>query len=81
MLRGDIVWADLNPARGNVQMGLRPVVVLSDDLFNQRSQTVIAVAVTSQPPRAKFPLALELSSSTLPKKIVGEDHSNSDTFH
>ena len=68
ILRGDIVWADLEPTRGNEQAGMRPVVVLSDDLFNEHSRTVIAVAVTSQPPRAKFPLTLELSSKSLPKK-------------
>ncbi|MGH9833567.1 MAG: type II toxin-antitoxin system PemK/MazF family toxin [Blastocatellia bacterium] len=68
ILRGDIVWADLNPTRGNEQAGLRPVVVLSEDVFNQSSGTVIAVALTSQPQRAGFPLTLELSSKGLPKK-------------
>ena len=68
ILRGDIVWADLNPARGNEQSGLRPVLVLSADVFNRNSGTVIAVALTSQPQRAAFPLTLELSSKGLPKK-------------
>lgn len=55
ILRGDVVWADLNPTRGHEQGGLRPVVVISEDVFNARSGTVIAMAVTSQPQRAGFP--------------------------
>ncbi len=68
ILRGDIVWADLKPTRGNEQAGLRPVVVLSEDVFNRNSGTVIAMALTSQPPRAGFPLTLELASKGLPKQ-------------
>jgi mRNA interferase MazF len=60
VLRGDIVWADLNPVRGHEQAGQRPVVVLSHDVFNERSGTVIAMVITSQPQRAGFPLTLEL---------------------
>jgi mRNA interferase MazF len=68
ILRGEIRWAELNPVRGREQAGLRPVLVLSHDVFNERSGTVIAVALTSQPPRAGFPLTLELEVSNLPKK-------------
>lgn len=68
ILRGDIVWADLNPIRGSEQAGLRPVLVLSQDVFNERSGTVIAVAITSQPQQAGFPLSLELTHPRLPKK-------------
>ncbi|HEX9785276.1 MAG TPA: type II toxin-antitoxin system PemK/MazF family toxin [Opitutaceae bacterium] len=68
ILRGDIRWADLNPSRGREQAGLRPVLVLSHDVFNERSGTVIAMALTSQPQRAGFPLTLELGSRGLPKK-------------
>jgi mRNA interferase MazF len=68
ILRGDVVWADLNPARGHEQGGLRPVVVVSEDVFNARSGTVIAMAVTSQPQRAGFPLTLELTGVKLPKR-------------
>jgi mRNA interferase MazF len=68
ILRGDIYWADLNPVRGQEQAGLRPVVVLSKDVFNERSGTVIAMAITSQPQKAGFPLTLEVISSGLPKK-------------
>ena len=63
-----MVWADLNPARGHEQGGLRPVVVISEDVFNARSGTVIAMAVTSQPQRAGFPLTLEITSVRLPKR-------------
>ena len=49
ILRGEIRWADLNPTRGKEQTGQRPVLILSQDVFNDRSGTVIAVALTSQP--------------------------------
>jgi len=68
VLRGEIRWADLNPVRGREQAGLRPVLILSQDVFNERSGTVIAVALTSQPQRAGFPLTLELHAKGLPKK-------------
>lgn len=68
ILRGEIRWADLNFVRGNEQAGLRPVLILSHDVFNERSGTVIAVAITSQPQRAGFPLTLELAASALPKQ-------------
>jgi len=68
ILRGDIIWASLDPTQGHEQSGLRPVLVLSQDVFNDRSGTVIAVALTSQPPSAGFPLTLELTDSNLPKK-------------
>ena len=67
ILRGDIVWADLNPVRGHEQAGLRPVLVISQDAFNDLSGTVVAVALTSQRPSAGFPLSLELRSEGLPK--------------
>lgn len=68
ILRGDIRWADLNPVRGREQAGQRPVLILSHDIFNERSGTVIAVAITSQPQRAGFPLTLELRSPGLPRR-------------
>ena len=67
ILRGEIRWADLNPVRGREQAGLRPVLILSEDIFNERSGAVIAMAITSQPQRAGFPLTLELKSGILPK--------------
>jgi len=68
ILRGEVRWADLNPVRGHQQAGERPVLVLSHDVFNERSGTVIAVALTSQEPRAGYPLTLELASAKLPKR-------------
>jgi mRNA interferase MazF len=68
ILRGDIVWADLDPTQGHEQSGRRPIVVLSQDVFNERSGTVIACALTSQEPRARFPLTLELTGTKLPKR-------------
>ncbi len=68
ILRGDIVWADLKPTIGHEQAGKRPVLVLSHEVFNERSGTVIVVAITSQPQRAGFPLTLELQESNLPKR-------------
>ncbi|MEZ5292834.1 MAG: type II toxin-antitoxin system PemK/MazF family toxin [Vicinamibacterales bacterium] len=61
-------WADLNPVRGHEQAGERPVLVLSHDVFNERSGTVIAIALTSQEPRAGYPLTLELATGKLPKR-------------
>jgi len=68
ILRGDIHWADLNPVISSEQGGLRPVLVLSHNVFNERSGTVIAVAITSQPQRAGYPLTMELGDTELPKK-------------
>lgn len=68
ILRGEIWWADLNPVRGREQAGIRPVLVISHNIFNERSGTVIALAITSQAPNAGFPLTYELSSATLPKR-------------
>ena len=68
ILRGDIFWAELNPAVGHEQAGQRPVVILSHDVFNDRSGIVIAVAITSQEPRAGFPLSLEITTARLPKR-------------
>jgi mRNA interferase MazF len=66
--RGDIYWADLDPVRGREQAGRRPILVLSQDIFNQRSGTVIAIALTSQEPAVGYPLALEVRSVSLPKR-------------
>jgi len=68
ILRGEIRWADLNPVRGREQAGNRPVLILSHDVFNERSGTVIAVAMTSQEPRAGFPLTLESRAPALTKR-------------
>jgi mRNA interferase MazF len=68
ILRGEIWWADLNPVRGHEQAGVRPVLVISHDVFNHRSGTVIGLAITSQPPTAGFPLTMEITTAALPKR-------------
>ena len=68
ILRGDIYWADLDPTKGHEQAGQRPVLILSNDIFNKLSGTVIVMALTSQPQRVGFPLTLELADANLPKK-------------
>ncbi len=66
--RGEIFWADLNPARGREQAGRRPILVISHDVFNARSETVIALAITSKEQRAGFPLSHRLGSGGLSKE-------------
>ena len=68
ILRGDIRWADLNPVIGSEQGGLRPVLILSHNVFNERSGTVIAVAITSQHQKAGYPLTMGIESAGLPRK-------------
>jgi mRNA interferase MazF len=68
ILRGDVRWAELDPVRGHEQAGRRPVLVLSHDVFNDRSGTVIALALTSQEPRAGFPLTLESKATGLARR-------------
>ena len=67
ILRGEVRWAELNPTRGHEQAGHRPVLILSQDIFNKRSGTVIAMALTSQPQKARFPLTYPLESGQLQK--------------
>ena len=68
ILRGEIRWADLNPTIGREQSGERPVLILSQDIFNERSGTVIAMALTSQEQKAGFPLTHEILAAKLPKR-------------
>ena len=64
---GDICWADLEPVRGREQAGHRPVLILSHEIFNTRSGTVIALAITSRFQRAGFPLTYALPEGLLPQ--------------
>ena len=68
VLRGDIFWANLDTTIGNEQTGKRPVLILSHNVFNENSGTVIAVALTSKEQKSGFPLTFELTSNKLPKK-------------
>jgi len=66
-LRGEVYRADLNPVRGREQAGSRPVLILSHDLFNRKSETVIVMAITSQAQKAGFPLTMALPGDMMPK--------------
>lgn len=66
-MRGEVYWADLNPTRGHEQAGKRPVLVISHDIFNERSGTVIALPLTSRSQRAGLPLTLKVESLKLPQ--------------
>lgn len=70
--RGDIFYADLSPVIGSEQGGVRPVLVLQNDIGNRYSPTVIIVAITSQINKAKLPTHVEIKSSDygLPKDSV-----------
>lgn len=68
ILRGDIFWANLNPTIGNEQSGFRPILIISENVFNERSGTIIGLAITSRPQKAGYPLTYELTSPDLPKK-------------
>lgn len=70
--RGEIYYADLSPVVGSEQGGVRPIVVLQNDIGNKYSPTVIVAAITSQINKAKIPTHIELSSKNyfLPKDSV-----------
>ena len=59
--RGDIFYADLSPVVGSEQGGIRPVLVVQNDIGNKYSPTVIVAAITSQINKAKMPTHIELS--------------------
>ena len=60
--RGDIFYADLSPVVGSEQGGIRPVIILQNDVGNKYSPTVIVGAITSQINKAKLPTHVEISS-------------------
>lgn len=80
VLRGEVRWADLNPVRRREQGGRRPVLILSRDVFNDRSGTVVAVTLTSQPQGAGFPLPLAAYIRGPAQALVGQDQSGQDPF-
>lgn len=61
--RGDMFYADLSPVIGSEQGGVRPVLVIQNDIGNKYSPTVIAAAITSQINKAKLPTHIEISSA------------------
>ena len=62
--RGDLFYADLSPVVGSEQGGIRPVLVVQNDVGNKYSPTVIAAEVTSQINKAKMPTHIEISAET-----------------
>ena len=60
--RGDIYYADLSPVVGSEQGGVRPVLIIQNDIGNKYSPTVICAALTSQINKAKLPTHLEISA-------------------
>lgn len=70
--RGDIYYADLSPVVGSEQGGVRPVLVLQNDVGNKYAPTIIVAAITSQLAKAKLPTHIELDSATygLPKNSI-----------
>ena len=70
--RGELYYADLSPVIGSEQGGLRPVLIVQNDIGNKYSPTIIAAAITSQINKAKLPTHIELDASTygLPKDSV-----------
>lgn len=70
--RGDIFYADLSPVIGSEQGGVRPVLIIQNDIGNRYSPTIIVVAITSQINKAKLPTHVEIKSSDygLPKDSV-----------
>jgi mRNA interferase MazF len=60
--RGDIYYADLSPVVGSEQGGVRPVLIVQNDVGNRYSPTVIAAAITSQTEKSKLPTHIELDS-------------------
>ncbi len=60
--RGDIYYADLSPVVGSEQGGIRPVLIIQNDIGNKYSPTVIAAAITSQINKAKMPTHIELKA-------------------
>ncbi len=62
--RGDIFYADLSPVVGSEQGGIRPVLIVQNDVGNKHSPTVIAAAITSQTNKARLPTHIELTGQT-----------------
>lgn len=63
--RGDMFYADLSPVVGSEQGGIRPVLIIQNDMGNKYSPTVIAAAITSQKTKNKLPTHIEIDSSSV----------------
>ena len=63
--RGEVFYADLSPVVGSEQGGIRPVLIIQNDIGNRHSPTVIAAAITSQTGKARLPTHIELSGQSV----------------
>ena len=63
MKRGDVFYADLRPVIGSEQGGIRPVLIIQNDIGNKHSPTVICAAITSKMTKAKLPTHIQISAS------------------
>ena len=70
MRRGDIYYADLRPVIGSEQGGIRPVLIVQNDVGNKHSPTIICAAITSRMNKAKLPTHIELSTEKYDKDSV-----------
>ena len=68
--RGQIYWVDFTPSGGSEQAGVRPALVVQNDIGNRASSTTIVVAVTSRLPSAEYPFLVRLPDGLLPKPSV-----------
>ncbi len=68
--RGDIYYADLSPVVGSEQGGIRPVLIIQNDVGNKYSPTVIAAAITSRINKAKMPTHIELSALSKSERLI-----------
>ncbi len=64
--RGDIFYADLSPVIGSEQGGVRPVLIIQNDIGNKHSPTIICAAITSQINKAKLPTHIEITTEQYP---------------
>ena len=70
MRRGDVYYADLRPVVGSEQGGIRPVLIVQNDIGNKHSPTIICAAITSKMNKAKLPTHIELNASLYDMKKV-----------
>jgi mRNA interferase MazF len=68
--RGQVYWVDFSPGRGSEQAGVRPALVIQNDIGNRASTTTIVAAVTSRLPSADYPFLVRLPDGLLPKPSV-----------
>ena len=79
--RGEIYYADLSPVVGSEQGGVRPVLIVQNDVGNKYSPTVIAAAITSQHDKSRLPTHIEVRMGALDGQDMGKvDHAISVSF-